>query len=177
MKKFTFITLLVILCCLSLSACSSKNDSSGSHKVTPGDGNTGPKEPVGGEPGKPTSLTAISGDLQVTLSWAAPSTLGTSSITGYEYQKRTTDGTFDDTWTEVPDGEGAREAIISGLTGATTYTFRLRAVNAQGHGMPEEISAVAYDGPTAEPGKPTSLAVYFWRTFEVTLSWRGSWSP
>ena len=36
---------------------------------------------------------------------------------------------------------------ISGLTGATTYYFRVRAVNAQGGGIPSsEIEATAYDG-------------------------------
>ena len=69
----------------------------------------------------------------MTLSWEAPSA-GASAITHYEYQQSLTSDTFDDTWTKVPSDETT--VTVSSLMGATTYFFRVRAVNAQGAGMP-----------------------------------------
>ena len=119
-------------------------------------------------PGAPTNLAATSGDRQVTLSWEAPSA-GASAITHYEYQYSTTRGAFDGTWADTSGTETT--VTISGLTGATTYFFRVRAVNAQGGGIPSsEIEATAYDGPTPEPGQPTNLAATSGDR-QVTLNW------
>ena len=77
------------------------------------------------EPGAPRNLAAISGDRQVTLNWAAPSA-GASAITRYEYQQSLTSETFDEnTWADT-SGTGTT-VTVSSLTGATTYTFRVRA--------------------------------------------------
>ena len=122
------------------------------------------------EPGVPGNLTSISGDHQVTLSWEAPSHTGASDITGYEYQKSPTSGEFGDTWTEVSGERGASEVIVPHLTGGTTYSFRVRAVNSQGAGDFTEVSAIAYDGPTAEPGVPTNLSIISGDR-QVTLNW------
>ena len=124
------------------------------------------------EPGAPTDLTPTSGDHQVTLNWNAPSTVGASVITHYEYQYETTSGTFDNTWTNVP-GTGTT-ATVSSLLGATSYTFRVRAVNAQGPGAPStEMEAIAYDGPTPEPGVPPRLMATSGER-QVTLNWEAS---
>ena len=64
-------------------------------EATPYDGESTP------EPGAPKDLRAIPGDRQVTLNWKAPSHTGTSTITGYEYQYKTTGSAFDNTWTSV----------------------------------------------------------------------------
>ena len=123
------------------------------------------------EPGAPTNLAATPGDRQVTLNWEAPSTVGASVITHYEYQYSTTSGTFDGTWTLAPGAESARQVTVFGLMGATTYFFRVRAVNAQGAGIPSaEREATAYDGLTPEPGAPTNLAATPGDS-QVTLSW------
>ena len=123
-------------------------------------------------PAAPPTLTPTSGDLQVTLNWEAPSTVGSSPITHYEYQSRITGAPFDEnTWTIAPGAASARQVTVSGLTGATTYTFRVRAVNTQGAGTPsEEMEAIAYDGPTPEPGQPTNLAATSGDR-QVTLNW------
>ena len=123
------------------------------------------------QPGAPRDLKAIPGDRQVTLNWKVPSTIGTSEITHYEYQYRTTSGTFDQTWTQV-SGDG-NTTIVSSLTGATTYFFRVRAVNAQGGGSPTQVSVTPYDGPTPEPGAPTNLMATSGNR-QVTLSWEAS---
>ena len=118
------------------------------------------------EPGAPTNLEATPGDGQVTLSWEAPSHIGDSAITGYEYQYKTASGTFGDTWTPVT----GTETTVSSLTGATTYFFRVRAVNGEGSGHPTQVSVTPYDGSTAEPGAPTNLAATPGDR-QVTLSW------
>ena len=125
------------------------------------------------DPGVPPNLMATSGDHQVTLSWGA-SSAGASAITHYEYQYRTTSGTFGQTWTEVSGGESARQVTVSSLDGITTYFFRVRAVNAQGAGAPSaEEEAITYDGPTAEPGVPPNLTATPGDR-QVTLSWEAS---
>ena len=167
MKKPIF--LLIVLCFL-LSACNSGKDSPSSGHGTPGNGNTNPPEPEE-LPGTPRNLTATAGDRQVTLNWEAPSTVGASVITRYEYQYSTTSGTFDDTWTNVSGGGSARQVAVSGLTGSTSYFFRVRAVNTQGPGVPStETGAIAYDRPTVEPGAPTNLRAAPGDR-QVTLNW------
>ena len=80
-------------------------------------------------PGVPTNLAATPGDSQVTLSWEAPST-GASAITGYEYQYSTTTVVLSAAHGPTVTGTGTT-VTVSSLTGATTYFFRVRAVNAQ----------------------------------------------
>ena len=126
--------------------------------------------PYNGELGAPTALAGISGDRSVTLSWGVPSTIGTLAITGYEYQQREASDGFDGTWTAISGGAGTREVLISDLTGATTYYFRVRAVNTQSPGAHSEVSAPAYDGLTAGPGEPLSL-VAISGDHSVTLNW------
>ena len=123
------------------------------------------------QPGAPGDLEAIPGDGQVTLNWNAPSRIGTSAITHYEYQYRTTSGAFGPTWTQVSGDENT--TVISSLTGATTYFFRVRAVNAQGGGSPTQVSVTPYDGPTPEPGAPTNLMATSGDR-QVTLNWGAS---
>ena len=73
--------------------------------------------------GAPPTLTATSGDRQVTLGWTAPTTVGASEITHYEYHQSLTSGAPSGTWTPI-SGEGAvRQSIVSNLNGATTYFF------------------------------------------------------
>ena len=170
MKKSIFLFILLIVLCLSLSACSSGKDSPSSGNGTPSNGNTNPPEP-GKPPGVPPTLTATPGDHQVTLSWVAPTNADASAITHYEYQQSLTSGTFDEnTWTLAPGAESARQVTVSGLTAATAYFFRVRAVNGEGSGHPTQVSVTPYDGSTPEPGAPTNLAATSGDR-QVTLSW------
>ena len=132
---------------------------------------TTPYDGATAQPGAPTSLMATPGNRQVTLRWDAPSTIGGSAITGYEYQQSSSRGTFGDTWTEVSGGESIRQVVVSNLTGATMYYFRVRAVNTDGEGIPStEVSATSYDGLTPEPGPPTDLTAATGDR-QVKLSW------
>jgi hypothetical protein len=83
----------------------------------------------GGTPDAPTSVSAIPGAGQATVSWNAPGFDGGLPITGYEvtrYVGGVAQGTI---------GVGVvTGATIVGLTGGTTYTFRVAARNALGLG-------------------------------------------
>jgi hypothetical protein len=88
-------------------------------------------------PGPPTRVTATRGNASVSVSWAAPSLTGSSSITGY-------------TVTASPGGNtcttaGATSCTVSGLTNGTSYTFIVTAANTAGTGLPSDPS------PGAEP--------------------------
>lgn len=101
---------------------------------------------VAGAPGQPTGLTATPGMGQVSLSWKAPVTTGTSAITSY-------------TVTASPGGATCTSAstscTVTGLTGGSTYSFSVTATNAQGTG-PASDPASATPGAST-PSTPTNL--------------------
>jgi len=100
----------------------------------------------GDSPGAP-SVTGISAqDQAVTIGWSAPSSAGSSPITGY-------------TVTVSPGGATCNWAVgplsctVSGLTNGTTYRATVRASSAVGPGLTSANSAsfVPYKGPSAPP--------------------------
>ncbi|MEI7780428.1 MAG: fibronectin type III domain-containing protein, partial [Planctomycetota bacterium] len=98
-------------------------------------------------PSAPTILSSVSGDSQVTLTWAAAAANG-SLITDYviEYS---TNGVFPGTL--FPHAASTNlSAVINGLTNGTPYWFRVAAVNGLGQGF---WSGVA--GPVTPLSIPT----------------------
>ena len=100
-----------------------------------------------GKPGAPTDLTVTlgtpaSGKIDVTLAWMEPESDGGSAIVYYEYE---IDGFR--AWT--PTTDSSTFFAITGLDAdmAAGYTYRVRAVNANGAGP-----AVSSDGTTGGPG-------------------------
>ena len=75
-----------------------------------------------GVPGSPRNLSATPGDQQVMLRWSAPASDGGSPITGYDYQV--------DAGSWIPTGSAETRHVVRDLVNGTTYTFRVRAVNA-----------------------------------------------
>ena len=68
------------------------------------------------------------------LEWAQPEYNGGSAITKYQYQEKVGTGTYG-VWTDIDDsGVGGDNETGYTLTriNDTTYTYRVRAVNAQG---------------------------------------------
>lgn len=76
-------------------------------------------------PDPPTSVTATAGQGQATVAWTAPSSDGGSPITSYVVISTPGSVTTTVNGTETT-------AIISGLTAGTTYTFIVKATNANG---------------------------------------------
>ena len=93
----------------------------------------------------PTGLTATAGDRQVMLIWDDP---GNSNISGHEVSS---DGGTN--YSAISDGDTDPTTIshtVTGLTGGTTYTFAVRAVN----GAPAMVTATPvgqYPPPTPTP--------------------------
>ena len=81
-------------------------------------------------PGAPTNLAAEAGDAQVVLTWAAPDSAGTSTITGYEYSYAPSGEAFS-AWASVGM---ALTATVTGLTNGDAHEFLVRAVSAAGAG-------------------------------------------
>jgi titin len=117
-------------------------------------------------PGSPTLTGAEAGYLNVTLSWTAPVSDGSSPITGYEIYHGTSASNA--TWTKFSTvGASVLGEKVTGLTAGTTYYFGVKAINIAGSSpMSNNMTAV----PNALPGAPvlvSAAAGYL----NVTLSW------
>ena len=115
-----------------------------------------------GVPSAPTSVNAASGNAEVTLTWAAPTSDEGSDITSYQYRY----GEMGETLSEwIPVGM-ALTATISSLSNGTTYVFEVQAVNSEGAGATGSDTAI----PATVPGVPTNFSASATHN-TVTLSW------
>lgn len=97
-------------------------------------------------PGQVTGLTASTSS-QVTLTWTRPSD-GGATLTGHEIQSSPAGAA---TWTTVATVSGSTSIyyVNTGLTAASSYDFRVRAVNAIGNGA-YAATATATAGPAGQ---------------------------
>jgi hypothetical protein len=114
----------------------------------------------GAVPGKPTSVFAISGPGEMTVSWAAPSNTGGSGIEYYVAES--TPGGF----VCVVDG---RSCVVTGLTNGTKYTFTVRAANEFGESDNSIASAAL--APVAKPGQPSVVESVFISYDKLLVNW------
>src|SRR5450631_3423812 len=101
----------------------------------------------------PLTLTASSGNATAGLSWSVPASNGGSPITGYNLYRGTTAG--GESATAVATNEKATSFTDTGLTNATTYYYKVAAVNAVGT-SPSSGEASATPQATA-PSAPLTL--------------------
>ena len=148
----------------------------------------------GVRPAKPGGFAIYgAGDGSVTLGWTNP---GDSSITGYQYQKKST-GDWG-LWTNIPgSGAGTTRFTVTGLTNFVEYSLRVRAVNGIGPGpatagFPGQPQGTlpAPVGLTAAPGHQKvelrwtmpsgvwveSIAYYDYQMKEASASVWGAWT-
>ncbi len=123
-------------------------------------------------PGAPRSLRAapsgVGGSTQILLSWTAPASNGGSPITGYRIERAATRGGV---WIlHVASTASATTTYLdTGLAPNTTRFYRVRALNAQGHGDPSNVA----EGTTnaARPGQPRNLSARAAGPTSITLTW------
>ncbi len=128
--------------------------------------------PENSPPGKPAWDELRGGDTQVVLKWVDPRD---SSIDRYEYQWTGDDLTATggaNGWLEVPKRMGGAigyQYTVTGLTNTVTYTFKIRAVDADKNEFTESDTATAT--PTGGlPAAPENLLAKAGNE-EVELSW------
>ena len=117
-------------------------------------------------PAAPIELGADAGARQVRLSWSTPDG---ATITGYEYRHSSDGGqTWSPDWTDVPNsGPTTTGYTVTDLEPGTTYTFEVRALNADGSGAAANVSAATSAVP---PAAPTDLRAEAGAA-QVRLSW------
>jgi Ca2+-binding RTX toxin-like protein len=101
----------------------------------------------------PTNVTAVAGDGQATVSWHRPTT---REVTSYDIET-TNATTGDSSVTPVADPD-ATSQVITGLSNATPYTFRVRALNTAGNGAwsapTDPVTATLVVGAPPPPPPP-----------------------
>ena len=115
-----------------------------------------------GKPSKPTA-TAGAGSGALTLS--------SSSVTDngalIKWQYTTDDGT---SWSNIPSTSAILSYIVTALSNGTSYTFKVRAVNAAGPGLASDAS------DSATPVPATLTAGVAATSLKLTIAnWSGNW--
>ena len=101
-------------------------------------------------PDQVTGVTAVAGDSQVSVSWAAPQANG-STITDYVIQRQENGGAF----VTLGDGVGTGTTYLdTGLTNGTQYGYTVAAVNGIGTGT---ASTVANATPNSVGGAAPTI--------------------
>ncbi|MDQ1686221.1 MAG: large repetitive protein, partial [Frankiaceae bacterium] len=120
-----------------------------------------------GKPGTPAAPTASPNNGGATVSWTAPSNNG-AAITGYDVQSSSDNGT---TWSAGPTSaltSTATQATFTGLNSATSYVFRVAAINTVGEGSASQASAAVT--PAQTPAAPTGVQATRGNT-QATVTW------
>ena len=139
-----------------------------------GDGSTGDLAdwadaqllPIGSDgPAAPTSLKAVAGNGQVTLTWVS-----SQGASGYNVYRGTTSG--GEAVMPVATNVTGTTYVNTGLTNDTKYYFRLRAVSSSGMGPnSSEVSAKPEPPPLPPPtSAPTNVSATPGNA-RITLSW------
>ena len=115
-------------------------------------------------PAAPANLTATPGDKLVSLTWDDPDN---PSITGYEYQRKTT-GNYGSWETMTNSSATTTQYVVKSLSNGTEYTFRVRAYSAGGGTESAEVKA----RPQPLPAIPTDATATAVDASDATLTWK-----
>ena len=122
-------------------------------------------------PGAPSSLTAVRGPGQATLSWAAPES-SDSPVTGYRVRRYV--GTEQTPSGEVVVASTDTTYTMAGLTNGTSYTFDVAAVNEFVTGPASERSNAVV--PATTPSRP-EIGVATSGAAGDAITATATWSP
>ena len=115
-------------------------------------------------PGAPGSLTLTPENLQLGVSWSAPTDNGGNAISGYKVEYRAgTSGT----WLDFAHSGTGTSTTITGLTNGTLYQVQVAAINAAGTGT---YTTPVSETPSTQPGAPTALTLTPDNT-QISASW------
>jgi hypothetical protein len=104
--------------------------------------------------GTPSALTAVAGNGQVSLSWAAP-TGGGAPATGYNVYEAAAPGHESGAPLNGATPVPSPTYSVSGLSNGQSYYFEVTAINSAGEGVPSnEASATPSAGPGSPPPPP-----------------------
>ena len=108
-------------------------------------------------PGAPSTPSLTPGINQIAVSWNAPSSPGTDSISSYDVRYRIGSGS----WTTIdPATSGTRSYTITGLTGGTAYQVQVRAVSDAGNGSWSSTATATATAASADvPGQPDAPTI------------------
>ncbi|MDE2001466.1 MAG: fibronectin type III domain-containing protein [Patescibacteria group bacterium] len=107
-------------------------------------------------PNAPSALAGVSGDQQIALSWQAPANTGGAPITNYKIYRGTSSGSE----TLLTTTGNSTTYTDTGLNNATTYYYKVSAVNSVGEGaLSNEASAKTFDF-TVSLGSSSGSAVF-----------------
>jgi len=115
-------------------------------------------------PGAPTIGTIVPGNQTLTVPFTAPASTGGNAIADYEFS--TDNG---GSWT-VRSGF-LSPVLISGLNNGTTYTVKLRAVNAAGSGTASTAVSNTTTIPRTVPDAPTGVTVTPGASQVLSIAW------
>src|SRR5690606_38343103 len=124
---------------------------------------------AGQTPGAPSNVTATAGNAQATVTWNAPATTGSGTITGYTV-KAVSDASKTCTWTSGP-----LSCVVTGHTNGTPYTFTVTASNGEGAGAASAPSAAVT--PAGLPGSPSNIVVAQTSGAGASPAVSVSWTP
>ncbi len=102
----------------------------------------------------PAALTAQAGNAQVSLSWAAPTGAGASSLTGYNVYEATAPGHESGAPINGAAPVAGTNYLVTGLSNGQSYYFEVTAINSAGEGAPSTEASATPDLAPGTPGPP-----------------------
>jgi titin len=127
-------------------------------------------------PGTPTAVTAIAGDTQAYVSWTAPVNSNGAIVTSYTVTALV-NGVPSGSSTIAAPATSSINAIVSGLTDGTAYSFSVHATSSAGNGQESTPSAPITPSAANVPvmkilvsGPPSQNPVPAIVSYEVTVT-------
>ena len=122
-------------------------------------------------PDAPTDLSASYGDGQISLSWTAPSSSGSSAITHYEYRYATGRSSNHSAFTDWESTDSTDTSyVVTGLTNGTQHLLQVRAVNSERASSASNTAFQTPLAPAVAPESPTDLSASY-GDGQISLSW------